>query len=498
MKKKIVLSLLMVMAFTCMNAKRFYDSKSQIIGISGNINELVSGGFTVKFLKNDIPLPLEASFKGRKFNKQELLKAFERERTGKKLLDMLFQFDGNSLSEDLLKERALQNVQLMDDERANVGVIDKETILKEDYLPILQNNYIFLTRKINIGKSFGQQLLLSQSPEMESEIKGDRYKVYWIVFKVMINKEILDQVFNCWNNIERYNQIDVPIEYVASGSFKETDAKADEIRNLLARSVQRKVEAFAIRGQVIDNHPLMANIGIANGLCQGDRMNIYRQAMNKEGKLISAKIASARAGNVEKNKSRLFAISGSSASYKKGDIAVLRMDRGIGQSISYNTLNLEYDMKCHGITYTFDKRQHFSKLGISTYYLVSFGLAFDKSNSPSVELNKGIEYDETPMYIDPGIGIGLGKTFFSRMEIMPYLKIHYMIGIGEEDDFDYFSQAVRVPVGVQANVNLFHPLQLTFGMEYNFMLTKDGETWGDSDGSISKGFGLHAGLRIVF
>jgi hypothetical protein len=56
----------------------------------------------------------------------------------------LFSYNGSSLSEDRLKDLALQNVLKSDDERASIGVISKDDILKEDYLPILENNYIFI------------------------------------------------------------------------------------------------------------------------------------------------------------------------------------------------------------------------------------------------------------------------------------------------------------------------------------------------------------------
>ena len=500
MKHFFLTAILLVSTFVCINAKKFYGSKSQIIGISGSVRELVAEGFSAKYFNNEIQLPAEAYLGKGKYDKKKLLAAFSREGTGKKILDLLFQYNGHSLSEDLLKDRAMQNVQLMDEERARIGVVDKETILREDYLQILQNNYIFLTRSVNIGKSFGQMLIANQlkNEHINYEGKSDRYRTYWIVFKVNIDKGTLDQVFKSWNDMNLYNQINVPIEYVASGSFKENDAKLTEVRNLLLKSVSKKVEAFAIHGQVTDNHPLTTNIGSKQGVQQGDRLNIYRQVTNGEGQLSSIRVASARAGIVNNEKSRLYAISGSATSYKQGDIAVLRMDRGIGHSISYNMLNMGYDEKLHGVSYTFDKRLYFNKFGISTYLLTTIGVMFNKADSPDVKINDGIEYDEAPMFLDPGIGIGFGKTLFSRVEIMPYARVHYMFGLGDEDDYDDFSEAIKVPVGIKFNINLFYPLQLSLSAKYNFMFAKDGDTWGDSDGGMYKAWGISAGLRLAF
>ena len=69
----------------------------------------------------------------------------------------------------------MRNVLLADDERAAYGVIEKENILKEDYLPILENNYIFSQIHKNI-----------QWQEKDKE--------FWVVYKVDINKDILDMV----------------------------------------------------------------------------------------------------------------------------------------------------------------------------------------------------------------------------------------------------------------------------------------------------------------
>ena len=197
---------------------------------------------------------------------------------------------------------------------------------------------------------------------------------------------------------------------------------------------------------------------------------------------------------------RLFAVSGSAASYKKGDIAVLRMDRGIGQSLTYNYLSMEYDTKYHGAMYTFDKRLSFNRYGMATYLLASVGLFANKEEKVGASVSGGgIEYTDTPTLLEPGIGIGIGKTFFSRVEVMPYVKLHYMFALGEEEDYEDFSQAVRLPVGIRANVNILYPLQFTCGAEYNFMFLKEsGNSWGDSDASLYKAVGLFAGLRVVF
>ena len=499
--KKLFVAMALAFSITLTSAMGFNDSKCLKIGVSGDVYKLEDGDFYGKFFRNNVQLPpLSTTMcaKG-KFNKKAILEAFQREHIGKKILDILFQYDGHHLSEDLLKERAWKHVQLVDEERANIGIIDKETILREDYLPILQNNYIFLAEEENIGKNFwqvlGETAALMDGDTITASMYEDRYKINWIVFKVQIDEGTLNQVFNCWDNMKLYNQIDVPIVYVASGSIKKSNNKLHSVRNALLRSVSKKVEAFAIYGQVIDNHPLKINVGSEKNVIKGDQFYIYRQHLNKQGRVSSKKVGSARAGIVDMKDSRLFLSSGT-VSYKTGDIAVLHEDNGVGHSLTYNWLNMEYDTKYQGLTYTFDKRLGFNRHGFSTYCLASVGLLSEMGMLP----NQKLFDSDAPLFLDLGLGLGLGKVFLSRIEIVPYIQLHYMIGLdpdGEYDDYD-FSQAFKLPIGVRFNVNLFHPLQLTMGAEYNILATKDGETWGESSGEIESGIGLFAGLRLVF
>jgi hypothetical protein len=159
--------------------KTFYDSKSNIVCIAGNYELLEYGN---KFRKVEVSIPQSYST----YTAKQIEETLNSENYGKKILDYLFSYNGSSLSEDRLKDLALQNVLKSDDERASIGVISKDDILKEDYLPILENNYIFI---VNTKKG----------------------KKRWNVYKVMINKDVLDQVFNSWNDMDKYNQIKVPL-----------------------------------------------------------------------------------------------------------------------------------------------------------------------------------------------------------------------------------------------------------------------------------------------
>lgn len=476
MKRCFSLLIIFLAVFTASaRNKKFYDSKSQIIGISGDTTELLSEGLEAKFFVNDIDFDLSVG-NGRRFKQSErkkILFRLNQNNVGKKFLDYLFCYNGHSLSEKLLQERALENVQLMDEELAEIGVLDSKTMLQEDYLPILQHNYIVLRRK-------------------------RQNKNFWMVLRVGIDKKILEEVFNSWNDMDKYNAIKVPIEYVASGSYKDKDYDA---RNKLIREISRKISVFGIRGQIVDNHPLVVNIGQKEGVRKGDRIAVYRQYTNNDGENVSKRVAYARAGNVT-DSTRMYALSGKAISYKKGDIGVLDFDRGLGFSICGNIVSIKGYTDYLGAMYQGCYRTHFSKNGISTYSLFSFGIYASRNEIKETSAPEfhdgGIEYEGLSTMKDIGLGLGFGKTFFSRVELMPYIKAHYMFTSEEEGDYEDFAKLIRIPVGIRASINLFYPFQLICGAEYSLLtLGADSESnFGDSD--MLKSYGAYVGFRIVF
>lgn len=449
--------ILLVIFLLCFNAtitaqkkRLFFDSKSNIIGITGDYEAISAEGFTAHFFENPVPLPAVAKQSGDEYDKKELLQAFESERTGKKILNYLFQYNNTSLSEEMLKERAWENVQLADEERAEIGVIDKETILREDYLPILQNNFIYLQRR---------------------GIK----KVYWILFKVEITKETLNQVFNSWNDMFAYEQINIHVKFVAQGSFKER-VNYENVRNKYLRSISKKVPEFAIRGQVISRAPFKAAVGSHNGLRSKDRIYIYSQHADKEGNMYSRRIATARVGKTENNEAYLYTISGGQASYKRGDIAVLRTDKNFGISLTGNYMNHSY-----GVNFTADWRMSFSRHGLSTYTLLQLGAGmydtYGKRLYAITTDEYGVHLYRAPLILNGGLGLGAGYTFAHRVEAVPYflVKLEYMrmntkrTDKEKQDNVSYpdlSSLGLSIPLGFKFNINLWYPLQLTLGAEF--------------------------------
>lgn len=502
MKYLIVTMLLCILA-TPLSAKKkpFYDSKSNIVGITGDYKFLQ---FADKYYSLGIVPDCPSGM-----SPKELCKHWNEENLGKKILDALLDYNGTSLSEEKLKELALQNVLKADDERASIGVIGKENILKEDYLPILENQYIFINQCL------------------KERIDGD--KARWSVYKVNINKDVLDQVFNCWNDMERYSQIKVTISYIASGEAKNAsnywDTNRDEnkpieqyLKTKTRRKIAYEVPALAIRGQVVSRHPFKMNIGGSAGIKDRDKVAIYR-AKEKNGKMYSSKVSTTRACGVADSSAYLYTFAGGQASYKKGDVAVYQPSKNSSWTISANYMDHSYNLN-----FTYDHRIKLSPAGFSQYFITMLGIgSYEKSEKRLYATNNGaVVY--SPIIANFGMGYGIGYEFAHCAEIEPYVLAQWesMFFISKKSSpYDGQSGAsyargatcnsVRFPLGAKLNLNIMYPLQLVVGAEYIFNIkipvAKDTERrvhndpqkfFFDPTGYKRDGLNIYAGLRFNF
>lgn len=485
--------------------KVFYDSKSNIVGITGDYRLLENDSH---FYNVGVEMPGTDQYTDPK----ELCSYWNQLNAGRNVLDWLFCFDRFSLSEDKLKGLAMQNVLKSDDERAAFGVVDKETILKEDYLPVLMNNYIFLNTTLKSG----------------GNTEGD--KARWMVFKVNIDKDVLDQVFNCWNDMDKYKQIRVPITYVASGEARNATNFWDTnrgqslpliqtLKKKTRRKIARKVEAFAIRGQVVSRHPFMINIGEKQEIRNRDRMVIYRAKQKKNGEMYSSRVSTTRACAVTDSTAHLYTFAGGQASYKKGDVAVYEISHNTSIAITGG-----YQDHSYNLNMTIDKRLHLTPGGVSTYFFGMIGGGIYEHTDRLYATNTGALVN-SPFLLNAGFGYGVGYEFAHCMEIEPYVMAQWEGAFftkkeesslsGSDDRVKYSSSAisnsVRFPIGARFNINICYPVQLVLGAEYIFRIkipvAKDTDTKKHCDpekfffeptGYKRDGLNIYAGLRFNF
>lgn len=453
---------------TVVSKPRFYNPKNVLLGVTGDLNIIDIIGFEQKFFKNEVEISVPENL----YDGKKIAQALNSAGVGKQILDYLFQYNGQGLSEEMLRERAFKTAQTFDKELAEVGLIDKNTILREDLLPILENNYIVLkTSEVKVKKE-GKTKTINK----------------WHVFKVDINQETWDQVYNCWDNMDLYNQIEVPIVHLSSGKCRD-----DLYSETNYRDIGKAVQAFTIRGQIASHHPLSIGIGENAGLRDQNRMYVYRTSLNKKGLPVSKKVCTVRVGEINADTAWVYTIAGGFASRKRGDVAVLKNGGEIGHTFTAHLMDGTY-----GFDYTSDILWSNNRRGMAHYLTLSLGAsayANDWKNEYLYEKNNDAALLRSPIVANAGLGWGMGFTMFHCLEIVPNLQLQYeglffrvkerltpagsAGGIGgmrpnssSAEKVPYIAHSLRLPVGVKFNVNLFYPVQLQLGATYDVVAFK--------------------------
>lgn len=381
---------------------------------------------------------------------------------GKKVLNLLLQRDSSGLHIDKLYRLALTNVALAEDERAALDAsADKRDVLKKLIVrQILSNNYIILA---------------------ESNPNNLVYNVNWRLFHVDINNRIVDQVFMNWYDMSGYDQIDVPVSLVAEGKAKSND----EILN----AIMNKTNVIAPHSAILNRHPFTVGFGAEQGARLLDRVEVYRLKEDKGGYVKVKRICNTRITEVTLNTSRLFSINGGYASQTKGDIAILRKNRKLNNLSIVAQGSFGSDYRFGGRIF-YERLLKLSKHGVSQYVL------------GSIEYNRycrepeGIWYpywgaNESVRPTLSNFGVNFGYSFgfmglLGKIEIAPYAlagfkvhlfdrKVHHYDWTGLVGDEPQPTFGLDVCGGIKANINVWNPMQLTMGVDYNFNLNSVGE-----------------------
>ncbi len=510
------------MLFACtitIQAKKavFYDSKSQLIGISGDYDSLAAHGMAYKLFNNPVIIPsdfkLELPQEPKKgYRSQddslkvaEMVNSLNRGRVGKQVLDYLFDYHVgiDSLHIERLQERAAMNAQFLDAEYVRTTLVGKDDVSKalteDEYLrPILKNNFIYLEQPV--GKD----------------------EVFFTVFRVNIEDQTLSDVYNSWNNIAQYNALDPQVSFVCSGL-----ADMDE---LIAKLAEECPE-FAIRGQLKGRNPATAYLGTESGAKLGDRVLIYRQYADEQGQMFSKVVSRARINDISDGNSQMYFIGGTKGSKEQGDMVVLSPDHKMGITVEGNYGTTGW----YGANFTADYLVcNIKKTALNVYAMLDARADFSNKLKKNRELDFGgqVLRFTKPVILDFGLGVGVGYTFLGRMEVVPYVKCQYELAYflnkesfgSNREQANLMSHAIRVPLGAKLNINICYPVQLTLGVDYAFTFglntVKNGdiEYSGDGDegghwtlnynwledniykpnGVKRNNLNFHAGVRVFF
>ena len=380
---------------------------------------------------------------------------------GKKVLDLLFERDNSGLHMEKLYQNALNNVILEDKEIAAIDYTAEEIdVLKKDVSrQLLKNNFVVLIETIKKGEK-------------------DKVKRYWKVYKVMIDDNIIEQAFLNWQSPRTYDQINVPVKFIAKG-------KVPSNINNLTFKIAKKVPEFAIRGSLKSRHPFLANVTSKQGVKRGDRFFLYRFKEKKNGEQYSKKVCTARVTEVTNEETRLHSISGKFASRKNGDIAVLR-DRAKSSVTLLGQYSGGNDSRIGG-RLSYDYLLKFAKPGIAQYLLFSVEHNQFKKEPEGVwwsseKGSKPVNVRGTVTTSSICLGYGIGFNILGRVELYPYLLGGYQninpSGLEGSSIWNYESQSWKKAEGmagafvayggIKVNMNVWYPLQFTIGADYNY------------------------------
>lgn len=416
---------------------------------------------------------------------------------GKRVLDILFQRDSEGLHMDRLYNQALQNTTI---EEIEVAMQDASSetrnILKRDISrQILKNNYIIIFQEITKNK-FGRTKL----------------QKYWHVFHVNINDKIIDQAFLNWKDPGKYDLIQVPVKFVATGKIPSKFYGEEE----LIFDIAKKVPAFAIRGPVYSRRPFLTRTTSKQGVKKKDRFFVYRFKENKKGDIYSKKVSTARVTDVNGESTKLFTISGRYASTKRGDIAVLK-DRHITSFSIAGQGSFGKDPR-YGGRIQLEVLCDFSKTGIAQYFLADIVYNRYQKEPEEVWWNKEGMVQPTLQNSSFSMGYGLGFNFLGRFELMPYILAGYQmsfmtqlndgfiwnhdaeqwetIEVSRKGDGSTLGHSFITHIGGRLSMNIWYPVQLIVGADYNLTLgIRDGFKPATRQHKLNR-LNIYAGLRF--
>lgn len=466
--------LLLLMGTAIMPArgeKPFYDSKSWIVNVAGNPNFLINNGFQSKVNPiNNLNVPYSLSGKPTKEGCLSLAATMTKDGMGRKFIDALTN-DGKS--DEYLKKLALWNANKQDIEFAGEhlrgeGEEGMKTLIKDDFEPILQQNYIVLTKTVELKDSKGLT---------RKDSKGNILtETYYAIFHVEVSKE---EAFDIMMNIgdAKYYLLKFPVKFCYSGTWSEDNTEADIAKN---------VPGLAVRGVLLRRNPARISMGDDLGINKGDLVSIYSQRVDKKGNPYSKRISRARVCGVWDNDAQINFEAGTAGNRKNGDIVVRTPDSHFRWGVLAT-----YSPHVWGGEVLMDYKAGFTRSGIIHHMLVDLG--FNMTDHPGnkyyvlTDKHFGYEY-RSPVFFNMGLGYGIGKTFLGFFDVMPFFMLQYEAGVmmdvttettANDDAAMIWGSSVRVPIGLRLSFNIGYPVKLVveggyaarfgFGDEYKIV-----------------------------
>ncbi|MDE6271393.1 MAG: hypothetical protein K2M31_00095 [Muribaculaceae bacterium] len=428
--------------------KPFYDSKSWIANVAGDPDFLINNGFQSKVNPiQNLSVPYSLSNAPTEKGCITLAETMTREGMGRKFIDALTN-DGKS--EEYLQKLALWNANKQDVEFASEhlrgeGEEGIKTLIKDDFEPILQQNYIVLTKTVQVGTT------------KDGKIKT---KSYYAIFHVEVSKE---DAYDIMMNIgdAKYYLLKFPVKFCYLGEYNPEEPEKTEA------NIAKKVPGLAVRGVLLRRNPARISMGEDLGINKGDLVSIYSQRVDKNGNPYSKRISRARVCGVWDNDAQVNFEAGTAGNRKNGDIVVRTPDSHFRWGVLAT-----YSPHVWGGKALMDYKAGFTRSGIIHHILMDLG--FNMTDHPGnkyyvlTDKHFGYEY-RSPLFFNYGLGYGIGKTFLGYLDVMPFFMLQYEAGVmmdvttetsTNDDAATILGSSVRIPIGLRLSFNIAYPVKL--------------------------------------
>lgn len=439
---------------------------------------------------------------------------------GKEIVNYLFSRNKQTgeMSTELIYSRGLYNVSdqhILESQATKRGIEE----LKDGGFSLIGNCHLLVLDYANIRYEY-----------KKGNGDGD---YYWYatpaayLFKVEWNEELENQLFDCWidnttplserkNKKIAYERLQIPMKFIIrvaddsrseSTGIEEQQRKVnnggkrkyttDELKesaftklvfqsaDYLGERIESKYESFQVQNSIYNIRPIRSKIGRKEGVRVNDRYYVYEHIARNDN---STKLA--RRGVVKATthiaENRQIA-TGASPTTEFYQIAGGRLDEGMTlkeKKSYYINLDIGYRYgELEGIYAGINTSLYATRS--TNHYIMLQVTGWDNAVTASIDYGFGFRCNNFEIY--PYLGAGLDSFLKDDDE-------------SEADDKAGKNNAWLAQGGIRFNLNLYYPVQLFGGVEYNYLLSEDDNYKAKKitkDRDI-EGFNLYGGLRICF
>lgn len=439
---------------------------------------------------------------------------------GKEIVSYLFSRNKQTgeMSTELIYNRGLYNVSdqhILESQATKRGIEG----LKDEGFSLIGNCHLLVLDYANIRYEY-----------QKGNVDGE---YYWYatpaayLFKVEWNEELENQLFDCWidnttplserkNKKIAYERLQIPMKFIIrvtddsrseSTGIEEQQRKVnnggkrkyttDELKesaftklvfqsaDYLGERIESKYESFQVQNSIYNIRPIRSKIGRKEGVRVNDRYYVYEHIARNDN---STKLA--RRGVVKATthiaENRQIA-TGDSPTTEFYQIAGGKLEEGMTlkeKKSYYINLDIGYRYgELEGIYAGINTSLYATRS--TNHYIMLQVTGWDNAVTTSIDYGFGFRCNNFEIY--PYLGAGLDSFLKDDDE-------------SEADDKAGKNNAWLAQGGIRFNLNLYYPVQLFGGVEYNYLLSEDDNYKAKKitkDRDI-EGFNLYGGLRICF